>query len=230
MKQRTISYKLLLTLVLLIIAVLCVTNVTYSYFTSTSNTNGQVSFSDLNVRFVYREKEDSSLMPSDSSTIQLYSASGPIQREVPFQFALTSGGTAIEYLRIQNMLGSCECYVRFWIDAYVVKNGVVNTSVNYGKYFFLANETHYTRTNSSVENSWCYFFTESMTASATSSRTLGNTLVLKDISATDTVPVTLLGETLKISISLEAVQKANQAYLSVFGDADDTRGYLTSWT
>ena len=61
------------------------------------------------------------------------------------------------------------------------------------------------------------------------SRAIGVSLVLKDVSATDQVPVDLLGKTLKISLSLEAVQKANGAYLSVFGGDEDTKGYLKSW-
>ena len=47
MKNQTKHSKLFLTLVLLMLAVLCVVNVSYSYFTSTSTTNGEVTFSEL---------------------------------------------------------------------------------------------------------------------------------------------------------------------------------------
>ena len=54
------------------------------------------------------------------------------------------------------------------------------------------------------------------------------TLTLTDLEG-DPVPVEILGETIQITISFEAVQKANQAYLSAFGGADDDKGYLKSW-
>lgn len=236
--MKTKKSKILITLVLLVLAVVCAVNVTYSYFTSTAIADGDIVFGDLNVRFAYRAGDN--ILPTDKTTISLYPVSGTIEREVPFQLSLTEGGSAMENLIIQKYANTCACYVRFWVDAYVmdeVKNGdettyVVNKTVNYGRYFFLtANESYYTKSGGSVSDSWCYFIVPKFPDNSSVSISLGNTLVLKDVSTLeeDKVPVTLLGEKLKITLTLEAVQSANKAYKSVFGDSGDIYGYYSSW-
>ena len=242
MKQQIKTLNILITIVLCIVALLSLTNVTYSYFTAnaqiTNEKNGQVNdkFDNLDVKFAYK-KDNQNIEVATTNSIVLYSAGGPIQREVAFEFALTQGGKAIYSLSIINTDG-CDCYVRFWIDAYVVKNGVADKTENYGKYFFLddsaidpeTEEKVFTREGGSLgNNSWCYFFTGALPSNLSDGRLIGNTLRLDDVSATDEVPVDLLGEELQITISLEAVQAANDAYLYVFGKTDDTMGYYTGW-
>lgn len=236
--MKTIKSRVLTTLILLILAVICVINTTYSYFTSTASTNGNIVFSDLNVRFAYQIGQET--LPTDKTTITLYPSTGTIQREIPFQLATTEGGSAIDKLIIHKYGATCACYVRFWIDAYVLKETIVGNetiyeideSVNYGKYFFLAtNENVYTKTGGSVSGSWCYFVKSILRDNSSVSLDLGNTLVLKDISTNevDKVPVSLLGERLKITLTLESVQATNKAYLSVFGAQGDPHGYYSSW-
>lgn len=236
MKQHIKYSNIFITLVLLVLAVLCISNVTYSYFTTTSSKDGTAAFGDLNVRFLYKEK-DMSAKPAESGTIVLYSASGPIQTGVEFNLSTSASGPVLESLSIQNQTGSCNCFVRFWIDAYIVRNSYVDKTINYGKYFFLEEGKNslntgprQTRTGGSVEGSWCYFFTEILKPSGTSSRTIGNKMVMNDVSAQDTVPLELLGQELQITISFEAVQVANSAYLKVFGSASDAKGYYTGWS
>ena len=231
MKQKTKSSNILTTFILLILAVLCVTNVTYSYFTAQSKVEDSINFGDLNVRFVYQETSTSSPQSAEPSSIDLFSAEGAIQQNVPFELSLEKEGSPIYKLGINNQSGSCDAYVRFWIDAFVVDEGSTDTT-NYGKYFFiddedLLKEGVITRGQSSVQNSSCYFFTKVLRHS--SNRWIGTKLILQDVSETDIVPVDLLGHEIQITISLQAVQAANGAYLSVFGADDDTKGYYTGW-
>ena len=238
MKQVNKKSSVFITLVLLILAVVCLYNVTYSYFTATSTISGDTTFGNLNVQFGCYDEDGNIIDVYSDSTLYLYSASGTIERGQPFQISLTSGGDAIQNLYVQNYTSNTMCYVRFWIDAYVVEsstpNGdgttayVVDKTTNYGKYFlFTPNESVFTRTGSSVSGSTCYFFKSALGLYAGN---IGNELTLTDLSETDTVPATLTGEQLQISISFEAVQRANNAYLSAFGEIGDTKGYLTSWT
>jgi len=44
------------------------------------------------------------------------------------------------------------------------------------------------------------------------------------------VPLELLGSSLKLSMTLEAVQAEHGAVSKVFGKAGDTRGYYSSWS
>lgn len=230
MKQVKNHSKLIVSLILAFIAVVCVCNVAYSYFTTSTNAGSSVALGTLNARFVYKTASNGSLLSKDSTTLELYSASGTIERGVAFDLSLTNGGAAIDSLGIQNRAGSCEAYVRFWIDAYVVTNNVVDKTVNYGKYFKLETSDYYTNQNSSVAGSSCYFGIRTLYPDDSSALEIGNSLILEDFSATDKVPVELLGEKLQISITFEAVQKANRAFVHAFGELGDTKGYYTSWS
>ena len=55
---------------------------------------------------------------------------------------------------------------------------------------------------------------------------MGNMLTLTD-TATENVPIEILGESLNIFISFEAVQSANGAFTQVFNDSE--KGYFKSW-
>jgi len=234
MKQKTKSSSIIITLILLMLAVLCVTNVTYSYFTAQAKVEDETAFGDLNVRFVYQSTYGGSSIESPTGTIELFSSTGAIQQNVPFQFSLTQEGDPIYNLGIHNQSGSCDAYVRFWIDAFIVEDGEIKDNTNYGKYFFIADEQLLeegviTRSGSSVQDSSCYFFPKVLEPSISSPRSIGTTLELRDVSATDTVPVAMLGVEMQITISFQAVQAANRAFESVFGAEGDTKGYYTGW-
>lgn len=241
MKQSTKQAKLITMLALLVLAFLCTLNVTNSYFTAVANVPGTIDFYGLDVRFMYRKDSNSTLEQAGaatSHTIYLQPASGTIDRGESFQLALKDSTTPIDTIAIRNLEGSCSCYIRFWIDAYVVTNITTNdvdTSTNYGKYFFLPEDGNsiFTRSNSSSASSWCYYIKGATPPHSESYSTieLGNTLTLQDIKnesgvVTDAVPISLLGERLQISISLQAVQSVNTAFSSVF---NDTKGYYRSW-
>lgn len=241
MKQKIKISNILISIVLLLAAFVCLTNATYSYFSATDNKSGNVKFDTLNVAFGYIEPNGSSIVtPSGTTQINLFSASGPIQREVEFDLSLSNGGAVIDDLGIQNLEG-CSAYVRFWIDAYIVKNNVVQTNENYGKYFFLddsittgSGDPAFTREDSSVQGSWCYYLTNKLSSGSSGWSSIGTKMILKDVPANGSipkaeVPVELLGQQLKITITLQAVQADNDAYLSVFGKTGDTKGYYTGW-
>ena len=226
--RKSKHFNILISLVLLIFAVISVVNFTYAYFSSAHNVGGTVKFDDLKVQFIYREGEDDVAKDNGGNTINLYSASGPISIGSTFQLTTSVGGDAITYLaiineRIQNQT-SCECYIRFWIDAYIVKNNTLDKSINFGKYFVLpeAENVFYTNKLSSAENSHCYYGT--IPIAANGELKIGNTLTL--VNSQDNELAEIMGNTLQISISCEAVQSENQAYLSVF---DDEKGYYTQW-
>lgn len=226
MKQINKHSKLILSLIMLVVAVLCAVNVTYSYFTSVSQTNGEAVLKDLDVKFIYQEVSGGSyLSKTNEATIELFSASGPIERNVAFKLSFTSGGTAIHNLGIMRKDStSATSYVRFWIDAYISdKDGNLNTTTNYGKYFIpTARDQTNINTNSSSSSSWCYY-TKLIYQTPVD---IGNELTLSDLPG-NPVPATLLGEKLKIYISFEAVQMANKAFLYEF---DDEKGYSLNWT
>ncbi len=229
MKQAKKHFNLIVSMALLLLAVVYLTNFTYSYFTTSHNAGGSVAFSDLDVQFYYKQTAESDAVTKEESSIELYSATGAIAIGSPFQLSLTAGGSAIDSLGFQTTTKSCESYIRFWIDAYVVnQDKSLDKTVNYGKYFLLNTNEAITNQNSSVANSSCYFVVEAFYYTKRYVD-IGNTLTLTDLD-NDPVPVEILGETIQITISFEAVQKANKAYLSAFGDIDDTKGYLKSWS
>lgn len=230
MKQSSKTLNLIVTLTLLVLSIVCVCNVTFAYFTSINQTGGDINFPGLDVKFVYKETSNGVYKTAETNSLQLYSADGTITRGEAFQLSLTNGGAAIHSLGIQNMNNSCSAYVRFWIDAYPVDlEGNKDMSVNYGKYFVLAESENYSNSKSSVANSRCYFGINVLNPDETTALSLGNSLTLKDVSESDAFPANLLGEKFQISISFEVVQSANKAYLSTFGEYGDEKGYCTDW-
>ncbi|MBO5954476.1 MAG: hypothetical protein J6Q13_00725 [Clostridia bacterium] len=228
MKQAKKHFNLCVTLVLLIFAVICLINITYSYFTTASKTNGNFTFGNLDVNFKYFESGNSEGKDESGNTISLYTSTGAIEIGTPFKLSKSAGGAEITNLSITNEYNSSACFVRFWIDAYIIDGDTVDKSVNYGKYFVLPTESteenplYYSNQGGSVSDSGCYFGI--MSIDPMISIYLGNTLTLVD--AADNILANILGETIQISITFEAVQKANKAYLSVF---NDERGYYLDW-
>lgn len=225
MKKAKFNSKMLMSLILLAFAFFGVFNVTYSYFTSMAFGNGSLDFPDINVRFFYRETERSDIVTLTTLTTPLYPTASTIARGETFGISLSNTtGTPLNTIGIRNMEGSCEVYIRFWLDVYIVDaNGNPTSQINYGKYFLFTEESSYiTNEGGSVANSWCYFAVESLLAGWNVG--LGNSLMLSE-----EAPAELLGKSIKINLSFEAVQQANEAYRSVFGQSEDTKGYYTRW-
>ena len=231
MKQANKTSKLLIAITLVVLAFFCSFSVTYSYFTANVERSGAVNFSNFDVRFVYtegiNEKPTGTYTQDNLYTINLYPVGGTIALGEPFDLAASEGGEKITNLKIKNMVPTSKAYVRFWIDAYPVIDdaGNVDTSVNYGKFFFFEiTNSFLTRggSNSAHEEAEsCYFLTYDLAGS----HDLGNRLTVK-ATEDEEIPEEALGCTLKISITLEAVQASHTAFKQVF---NDNKGYHVSW-
>lgn len=243
MKNKTKFLRTLVSLVLLMIAVFSFVNVSYSYFTSTTSNEGGISMWDLNVSFRYQQEEELAANIKKESSITLISATNVIERGVPFNLKIRDEDKE-EYINIQSLSiinndVSCDCYVRFWIEAYRVVEDVPDTSFDYGKYFFLTIPERLPQANNitrATSQPYCYYVEKAIKAGEVVSLsenkdTLKAELTLMDISSTDAVPIDLLGEKIEIRISFEAVQAANKAYLSAFKvTQEDAKGYYSKWT
>lgn len=236
MSKVSKNAKLIFSLALIMLAFFCSINVTYSYFTTSAKKDNSLAFTDVNAKFVYLDKsgtvKPAGYESDNAYTITLYPTVSSISRGDQFTLSDVENGDEIQNLQIRKMANTTSVYIRFWIDAYVYNSATqkLNTSVNYGKYFFLESKTSYARGGSSAddqEGSWCYFVTYPVTDSTPIS--LGNSLTFQDIkngeTVVDAIPNEVLGAQLKISITLQAVQAQNQAFEQEF---NDEKGYYIS--
>lgn len=227
MKHTYKHAKISLTLILLVFAFLCVFNVTYSYFTSTTKIQGTGKFAGLEIQFVYYDSAGSLEDDYVGEMLTLYPVPKVIARNEAFEFSLTPDGEIIDGLAIRNPESSSPCYVRFWIDAYLLdENGDPDKTENFGKYFLLEqNDAFYTNKNSSSQTAWYYYVIDAIEPTDSDSIVLGNQLTLSDLNVgeanEDLVPARILGEKMIITISVQAVQATNGAFLEEFKD-----GYL----
>ena len=227
MKQAKKYLNTIIAVVLLFVSIVCFIHVTYSYFTASSSVGSSSKFSDLDYEFYYAIGDTET--GKGHNQLTLYSTSTAIERGVPFDLAIKNEDnslSAIKEFGIQAVNDkSCSVYIRLWIDCYIVNDDSTLGTINYGKYFLLS-PSYCVR-----EDTSCYYVNTVVTNSTTC--ILGNTLTLSDLDKdfdddgnNDAVPVELMGETLQITISFEAVQSANEAYLDEF---DDEKGYYSGW-
>ena len=221
--------------VILTLVFLCIFNVVYSYFTATANLNGNLEFNSLLVNFTYLYDSDLTIV-NNSNTLILYPTSTYVVRGQVFEVTPVNGGsTAIDAVSVKLQTGSCNSYVRYWIDAYIVNDGVVDESTNYGRYFILGTKTTTNGVDSVVVNSTyfdtvsykglvTYYIKDVVTTSV--SPTIFNAIQL-DVDA----PSVLYGNDVQLSVSLEAVQAVNDAYVSAFNDSSNPnyRGSYNGW-
>lgn len=228
MKHKNQSLNIVTTILLLVLAFLSVVNITYSYFTATNKVEGNMAFGNLDARFYYTTSTGT-FVKDGVTTIDLFSATGTIARGQEFELSVTKGGDPIETLGIEVDSGSIETYVRFWIDAYLVKDdGTLDKTTNYGKFFlFDSNNRTITNTGGTVSTSTCYFGIDYIDEDYPLE--IGNTLTFSDLED-ETIPVELLGEEFQLTISFEAVQRANNGFKHAFGAPDDMKGYYADWS
>ncbi len=231
MKQRKISLNTLISLALVVLAVVSFLGFTSSYFTASATRKGNMAFANMNLRFAcyYNDGGGDAYHPLENGKgqIKLFPAeTSAIQRGVEFKLSSKSGGEAIKYLSIHNMDGSCAAYVRFWIDAYVEND---ETKTNYGKYFTLNHREDVTTTNAGAgrdDSKTVYCFKEALEKTGGPGYyRIGETITMSTSKEVDH----LMGESITIYIRMEAVQANKEACLSVFGKADDTKGYYSGW-
>ncbi|MBR4998386.1 MAG: hypothetical protein IKY10_00760 [Clostridia bacterium] len=236
MSKVSKNAKLIFSFALIMLAFFCSFNVVLAYFTTGDNKTGSLAFSNVDVKFVYVDKLGN-VKPSGYETLNGYTIDlnpnvSSIARGDNFSLCDVESGEEIQYIQIRKMSNTTSVYIRFWIDAYVYDSETkrVDTSVNYGKYFFFETKSSYARGGSTAdaqEGSWCYFVTYAV--DNTTPISIGKTLTFQDIkngeTVVDAIPNELLGSQLKISITLQAVQTAHEAFKQEF---NDEKGYYIS--
>ncbi len=249
MTRNKKSFNLIVSVVLLFTALVSLISVTYSYFTSSASMEGDVTMGKLNVIIDY--EHSGGFGTATTATPLRLKADKPIERGVAFTLTTSNNETIASMVIANGAYGteSCECYVRFWIDAYLTADlnddgSVKDGAVNYGKYFSLmvSSAAVYRDTGKDAQGndkSYCYYIKDALTTTATGGKnqlSLGTQMVMSDIKSTDgltiidAIPVDLLGESLSISISFDAVQKANEAFKDAFKvTEEDNKGYYSGW-
>lgn len=117
---------------------------------------------------------------------------------------------------------SCSSYIRLRVDAYIVEEGVTDTSVNYGQYFkinFLFEDEFQTKTLTvgTVTNKIYY-----KKGALSSIYEFSNSMTLLE-----NAPDELLQQSIKVSMFFEAVQSTNSAFKFTYNDG---WGWCDSWT
>ena len=227
MKQKKINLNMIVSLVLAILAVVSLVGYTHSYFTASAKREGTMGFATMSVRFAYYyvdEDNNGSYYPlyEEKNQISLYPAgTSAIQRGVPFGLSPNPAGSPITNLAIHNMKNSCSAFVRFWINAYVIKNGE-QEETNYGQYFTLNIVEADVATTDAGTNKTESVYCLKTALDATIYRYIGATVTMST-----SAPDELMGETLRIDICMDSVQSANKAHLAVF--KEDAKGYYSGW-
>lgn len=212
----------IVTLALIIMLVfLCMANITYAYFSATKSVTGQTQFANFGVNFRYRNSSSQYITVAENE-LDLYPVDDVIAVGSAIDLRLEDGN-AISLIGLELATGSADAYVRFWIDAFEYVDNV-QQSINYGKYFQFVdlNLTYFStslKTIGSNQNN-IYYYKNSITSGS-------GINIASQIMMSEDVPTEIFGKSIKISIGFDAVQSANQAYLSVF---DDEKGYLASWS
>ncbi len=227
MKNTSKQAKLIGIIVILFTLVLCVVNITYSYFSFSSKVSGTASFESYDVKFGYSYSTSSEKLV-DENTLTVYpiytSAGGTIGRGESFKLKVLDGASDVN---INSLFFSAEggnSYVRFWIDAYKSTEGVIDKTVNYGRYFDFvipyAESFESSVKTRGAETKKMYYAKAAINAGSSIVFATGLTLL-------NDAPVDMLNSTMQITINFDAVQAENGAYLSVF---DDAWGYSESWS
>ena len=219
-KNTSKQIKLLGLLVILTLIFLFAFNVTYAYFTASKRVTGNIQFSNLDIRFAYRSNNVDTIVNTDTLTIYPSESTGVISRGGTIYLA-TESGADIQYLAFSSTSDSTPSYIRYRINAYKVINETIDDSVNYGQYFEFQGGNFVTRRILTVgnETNAIYYIEEEVAGNV-------RRVFASSIKLLETAPVALLNSQINLSITFEAVQSENQAYLSVFNDG---WGYLESW-
>ncbi len=215
-KDKTINIVSLCVIITLIF--LCTFNVVYSYFTATSSRQGDLLFSNLDVKFSYMLEGGSSPIVVADKEFAIIPNETMVSRGGTVTFK-TQEGEKINYLNFTTSTDSCNCYVRFRVNAYKTDD----ETINYGQYFELnINNNFVSKKVLTVngETNAIYYMNDSLQAGQ--NYTFTNQLLVSW-----SAPLELLHSSFSVSITFEAVQSANLAHKAVFNDG---WGYLDSWS
>lgn len=206
--------------VIIALVFLCTFNVTYSYFTSIANIEGNLNFGSLDVRFAYYSGGVVTLESGETTMNVIPASDASISRGSTFTFQ-TPEGDAISYLGFSSN-SSCSSYVALKINAYKLIDGVADTTINYGEYFTFnsMNNRVVLGDGTGSERSDTYYYRTALIAN-------GFMEFAESMTLSNDAPVDMLNSSIQITITFKAVQQPNQAYLYEFGSE---WGYLESWS
>lgn len=228
MKRKSKGNSILSVFALIALIFLFVVEMCFAYFTGTSDKSGDLTFGSLQVNFAYRAEGSGAEIVYDD-VLNVIPSSDQIKRGDEFDICLmTDSGdrsSVINNLMFYSPSSSADSYVRFRVNAYVVKSsGNIDTSTNYGQYFRLivsADVSYQTITNGGATNT-IYYLNPTLGTTQNTYLTFATGMQLLN-----EAPLSILNTDIQITITFEAVQASNKAYLSVF---DDGWGYSSSWT
>ena len=212
--------------VLLAMAFLWIFTFVYSYFTASHTINDPYQFSNINVKFNYVTSGNINKV-NNKGTIELQPRSIIKRGE---KFSLSYNGTDVSSVGFSLSNDSCAVFIRYWIDAYkVLEDGSVDTSVNYGKYFMATrsgNELAYNDevnigTGASAYQNTIYYVEDALYNGS------NDVIAFDALTLAVDCDTNLIGSSVKILISFDAVQAENEAYLDAF---DDDKGYWENWS
>lgn len=224
MKTATKQSKLIGLVVLLTMIVLFAVNVSYAYFSVVNQVSGDTAFGANSVMLGYNHGVlESTDITSTSLVVYPVYPNGNLTLNRGESFTLKDGNNiAMKSVYFKAVNGSS--YVRFWIDAYVVEDDVVNTSENYGRYFdfiltYADSFESKTITSGSLTRKM-YYVKQSLSTNSILTFASGMKML-------ESAPVSILDKSIRITINFDSVQAENGAYKVVF---DDNWGYGSDWS
>lgn len=220
MKLKSKKISIIGIIVIIALVFLCTFNITYAYFTSVANIEGNLNFGSLDVRFAYYSGGVTTLESGETTMSVIPASNSSISRGSTFTFQ-TPEGQAITYLGF-NSNSSCTSYVALKVNAYKLVDGVADATTNYGEYFTLnsANNRIVLGNGTGSQRDDVYYYTTAITAN-------GFVEFAESMTLSNDAPVDLLNSSIEITITFKAVQQPNEAFKYAFGSE---WGYLESWS
>lgn len=233
MKQKSKRMNICFVLIALALLFLLCINVAYAYFSAQNTISSNSKMGVLNFGWATQNTTFVGL----TTEIVPNTTSGEVSRGESFGFKVKSNSEVINSsnkLGFVILQGSVDAYIRIWVDAYEKNNDGTLADENFGQYFELLIEEeniiyngnkHQSGTNEKGELEENNIYYLKFEQPATYPSNIADYFIY-GLKLSETAPLKMLEKDFKITISFDAVQVANEAYLSVF---TDWRGYSDSW-
>lgn len=225
MKKTGKKFNYIAIFVLFIVTILAV-GITYSYFTFKQKVQSEITLGSIKVNYLLTDSTSTTKTIDSTTEMQLYTLD-PISRGSEFSlYESSTDADPLSLIGFQKESGTTDVYIRFWIDAYLINDGVEDKSVNYGEYFdILFGDSVIDESSSGVvksvsESGLVTYFIEN--------KVTGDVGCFTKMKLKSDVPFAMLNSSYRLYLSFDAVQASNQAYLSVFEGS--SRGYCSSWS
>lgn len=220
MKKQTKSKTIFTIAITLLLVFLCTFSGTYAYFAVNNNKSQTTNMIGFGAYIYFQSggfsNEQTQLYPVKNSVIA---------RGNRFGITSNANNTTTTPISFGTLPNTSSAYIRFWIDAYLTED----PSINYGKYFTLyLNKNEAVGGSTNVACSYDAqgypktYFLKSALNSGERCASLFDSLQISWAA-----PIKIIENSLRISISFDAVQATNQAYKYSF---NDDRGYYSNWS